>query len=250
MLKWINFDEIAGGDEDLDSHPFLNGNFSCYIVGGTSSGKTNICFNLLLNDDFKVEYDQIYVFSPDAENENKYQWLLKYFKDKENAYQKATKKKIELIHVFTNLDDIPPLDSLDKKIRTVFLVDDYAGASIKSPGMITLKDYFKRARKHNVKIFFLSQSYYSLPKFFRQQVRNMILMKLDDSREVNPIRSEIAGGINPKLFLKAYHIATKKPHGFLFFNKKGKTPEEKFKDGLDGEFDFLKEDEQSEESDE
>lgn len=247
MLNWINFDEIAGGDEIEDIHPFLKGNFSCYIVGGTSSGKTNICFNLLLNDDFKVEYDKIYIFSPDALNENKYQWLVKYFQDKENAYYKATKKKIELIHVSTNLDDIPPLDSLDKKIRTVFLIDDYAGASVKSPGMITLKDYFKRARKHAVKMFFLSQSFYSLPKFHRQQMRHMILMKLDDSRELNPIRSEIGSGINPKLFLKAYHIATKQPHGFLFYSKKGKTPKERFHNGLDGEFDFLDEPSDSEE---
>ena len=78
-----------------------------------------------------------------------------------------------------------------------------------------LKDLFIRCRKLNISLYFLTQSYFSVPKDVRLNCTHYILFKLNNRRKLQNIEFNNSAGIDHKDFIKIYRICTKEPFNFL-----------------------------------
>ena len=112
------------------------------------------------------------------------------------------------------LDDINNYNiNRDKKVLIVF--DDMI-PDIEYNKNFTqiLKELSYRARKINVSIVFITQSYFRALKDARLNSTHYILMKIGNKKELKRIAEEKSGHLDYKDFLKIYNYCTREPYSF------------------------------------
>ena len=72
-----------------------------------------------------------------------------------------------------------------------------------------------RKRKLNILLFFISQSYFKVPKTLRLNATHYFIMKIPNQRELQQIASNHSSDIEFKDFIKLYKDYTKDPFSFL-----------------------------------
>ena len=78
-----------------------------------------------------------------------------------------------------------------------------------------LKELFMRCRKLNMSLWFLTQSYFSVPKDVRLNCTHYIIFKLNNKRELQNIAINHSSDIDYKDFVKIYRNCTKEPCNFF-----------------------------------
>jgi len=164
--------------------------FRMCIVAPSGSGKTNFLVNLLsIFSVGKGTFASITIITKNAD-EPLYRWI---------------KGKSDQIVIKEGLSNTPPLDKFDKEINHLVVWDDL----VLSKDLSMVENYYIRARKLNVSVIFISQSYFKIPKIIRNNCSYMILLKLSGNREVNMILSEFGLGVSKEELIELYEYATK-----------------------------------------
>ena len=78
-----------------------------------------------------------------------------------------------------------------------------------------IKELFYRARKINLSIVFITQSYFRALKDARLNITHYILMKISNKKELKRIAEEKSGYLDYKDFLKMYNYCTREPYSFM-----------------------------------
>ena len=81
-------------------------------------------------------------------------------------------------------------------------------------------DYFIRGRKigQGITCFYLSQSYYQVPKTIRAQLSYIWLVKIGQKRDLNLILADSGGLVDKKTLMHLYEDATQQKFNFLKIN--------------------------------
>ena len=182
------------------------------IIGPSGSGKTNTLLHLV-NDLHPI--DKIYLYAKDI-HEPKYQYLI-------NKREQAGIKNLNDPHTFIEysddmndvLDDINNYNkNRDKKVLTVF-DDMIADIEYNKNFKQIIKELFYRARKINVSIVFITQTYFRALKDARLNSTYYILMKIGNKKKLKRIAEEKSGHLDYKHILKIYNRCTRKPYYFM-----------------------------------
>ena len=79
-----------------------------------------------------------------------------------------------------------------------------------------IKELFIRCRKLNIYlVFFITQSYFSVPKDVRLNSTHYLIMKINNKRELQNIAINHSADIDYKDFMKIYRECIKEPFNFL-----------------------------------
>ena len=76
-------------------------------------------------------------------------------------------------------------------------------------------ELFIRSRKLNISLFFITQSYFAVPKDVRLNSTHYSIMKIPNKWELKQIASHDSSDIEFKDFMNLYKKCTKKPYSFL-----------------------------------
>jgi len=168
-------DDVENPNKDLHDFDIP---FRMCIVAPSGSGKTNFLLNLI-----KVFSQGTGTFaSINIVTRNKSEPLYNYL---EGEY--------EQIKISEGLHTCPKLDDFDKKYNHLVCFDDL----VLSKNLQSVEEYYMRARKKNVSVVFLSQSYYDIPKFIRKNSSYLVLLDLGGSkREKTSILNEWASELD------------------------------------------------------
>lgn len=160
------------------------------IVAPSGSGKTNFLVNLihLFSSGKNGTFSTIHIITRNQE-EPLYKWLVSICPS---------------IIIKEGLQYTPKLDDFDKSENHLVVWDDL----ILSKDLSNVEQYYIRARKLNVSVIFISQSYFKIPKIIRNNCSYMVLLKLSGNREVNLILSEFGLGVTKEELLELYKYAT------------------------------------------
>ena len=113
------------------------------------------------------------------------------------------------------LDDINNYNkNRDKKLLIVF-DDRIADIEYNKNFKRIIKELFYRARKMNISIVFITQSYFRALKDARLTSTHYILMKIGNKNELKSITEEKSGHLGYKNFLKMYNYCTSEPYCFM-----------------------------------
>ena len=116
------------------------------------------------------------------------------------------------------LDDINDYNkNRDKKVLIVF-DDMIADIKYNENFKRIIKELFYRARKINVSIVFITQSYLRALKDDRLNSSHYIIMKINNKKELKRIAEEKSGHLDYKDFLKKYNYCTEEPYSFMLIN--------------------------------
>ena len=106
---------------------------------------------------------------------------------------------------------------ITKKEREKFVFDDMISHVMSDKkAQQVLKELFTRCRKLNISLYFLTQSYFSVPKDVRLNCTPYIIFKLNNERELqNMTIINHSPDIDYKDFVKIYRDCTKESCIFL-----------------------------------
>ena len=207
----LNLDSIVS-NKNRSSSEDNNWPFRMLIIGPSGSSKTNILLHLINN---LHPIDKIYLYAKDI-HEPKYEYLI-------NKREQAGIKNLNDPHAFIEysddmsdvLDDINNYNkNRDKKVLIVFN-DLIADIEYNKNFKRIIKELFCRARKINVSIVFITQSYFGALKDARLNSAHYILMRIGNKKELKRIAEEISGHLDYKDFFKMYNYCTKDPYSFM-----------------------------------
>lgn len=187
--------------------------FRMCIVAPSGSGKTNFLVNL------------ISIFS--SGEKGTFQTINIITRNKDEPLYKWITSKCEQINIKEGLSNTPQLDKFDKDFNHLVVWDDL----VLSKDLSMVEQYYIRARKLNVSVIFISQSYFKIPKVIRNNCSYMVLLKLSGQREVNIILSEFGLGITKEELISIYEYATSVKLSPLLIDMEA-DPSERFRKGL------------------
>lgn len=187
--------------------------FRMCIVAPSGSGKTNFLVNLL------------HLFS--CGDKGTFQTINIITRNKDEPLYKWISSKCEQITIKEGLSNTPQLDKFDKDFNHLVVWDDL----VLSKDLTMVEQYYIRARKLNVSVIFISQSYFKIPKVIRNNCSYMVLLKLSGQREVNIILSEFGLGITKEELVSIYEYATAEKLQPLVIDMEA-PPNERFRKGI------------------
>ena len=185
------------------------------IIGPSGSGKTNTLLHLI---DKLHPIDKIYLYAKDL-SESKYEYLINKREQVGIKMLQNAKAFIEysddIDGVFENINDYNK-----KRNKKVLLVFDDMIADIEHNKNFkkVIKELFYRARKLNVSIVFITQSYFRALKDACLNSTHYVLMKIGNKKELKSIAEEKSGHLDYKDFLKIYNFGTKEPYSFMLID--------------------------------
>ena len=210
----LNLDNIVSNKNTGFSED-NNWPFGMLIIGPSGSGKTNTLLHLINN---LYPIDKIYLYAKDI-HKPKYEYLI-------NKREQVGIKNLNDLHTFIeHLDDMNDvLDDInnynknrDKKVLIVF-DDMIADIEYSKNFKRIIKELFYRARKINVSIVFITQSYFRALKDARLNSTHYILMKIGNKKELKRIAEEKSGHLDYKNFFKMYNYCTIEPYSFMLIH--------------------------------
>ena len=182
------------------------------VVAPSGSGKTNFLVNLIgLFSSGKGSFASISIIT-----RNKDEPLYNYLGSLNDQ-----------ITIKEGLSNTPPLDKFDKEVNHLVIWDDLVLAK----DLKMVENYYIRARKLNVSVIFLSQSFFLIPKVIRNNCSYMVILKLSGNREVNMILSEYGLGVTKEQLIKIYEYATREKLTPLLIDLENE-PDKRFRKGF------------------
>lgn len=167
--------------------------FRMIVVAPSGSGKTNFLINLLdvFSEGKKGTFKSIYIVTSNKD-EPLYNWITDEYPE---------------IKVVEGIENTPKLDDFDKNENHLVVWDDL----VLNKNQERIEKYFMRARKLNVSVAYLSQSYYATPKFIRKNSNYLVVLHLGGSaKERTMILKDWATNLEKDELNKIYHDATSK----------------------------------------
>jgi hypothetical protein len=217
----INFDDLIPDElkihaknihKHMPQHPAL-----CVLAAGSGRGKTNLLLNILIKG---MIFDKVYIFIRD-DSEDSYKYLKSLYKKMIKEMDKTLNKKHKLEDYFiltNNLDKIPKLDDLDKNIQNAVIFDDLISADASVQNKI--KILFEAGRKRSASLFYLTQSYFAVPKGVRLN-SNFCAVWSVNRRETRLLADTYATELDYEDFHHILNTITRKGrHDFLSINDK------------------------------
>lgn len=181
--------------------------FRMIIAGNSGSGKTQTLLNII--NIMPNTFEKIRIVTK-CKAEPLYEWLEDKMKDFDFKIEEG-------IH------SLPDLDSLDKTVNNLIVLDDLVNESAKAQRPIS--DYFIRCRKKNCSIIYISQSYYAVPKMVRDNISYLIIKQVSSMKNLTMICRECSLGIDKKELKKIYDDATQSKQDFLLIDLEGNADE-------------------------
>lgn len=186
--------------------------FRMCIVAPSGSGKTNFLCNLIgLFSKGKGTFQTINIITRNKD-EPLYKWIT---------------SKSDQINIKEGLSNTPNLDKYDKEFNHLLVWDDL----VLSKDLSMVENYYIRARKLNVSVIFISQSFFRIPKIIRNNCSYMVLLKLSGQREVNVILSEFGLGVTKEELIEIYKYATSEKFSPLLIDMEAES-NQRFRKGL------------------
>lgn len=181
-----------------DPNEFLTAKhpFRAVIIGRSGSGKTILTMNLLLK---YLKYDCLYVVCSTIRLQPKYDLIV--------DLAELFPSKFRLFESMSSFH----LNKVDKRKRNIVLLDDIQ--ELDDSNMRKVNELFVKGRHHNISTIWLGQNYYKTPIRARGSANMFIFFKVNSSRELGRIHSEVCSDLSREAFEKLFREATEEKQG-------------------------------------
>ena len=211
----INFDDYM--NENKTKHnkkwPYIPDHpYRILIIGGSGSGKTNALLNLIEN---QPDVDKIYLYAKDP-YDAKYQYLIKI---REKVGSKRFNYPDTFIEYSDDMQDVyKNIDgyNIDKERKILIVFDDMIVDMFNKKKLNSIViELFIRGRQLNISLFFITQSYFKVPKNVRLNTTHFLITKIPNKRELQKIALNHSSDISAKDFINIDKKYTADPYSLL-----------------------------------
>jgi len=212
--------EMTALDHQVDNGkntPFPKSNFLYLIVGGIGSGKTTTALRLLKipkeNGGYRKAFNRIYVVSPTAKYDDKWDKLINEVDSEGNYYTECTDETIgEIIDKIEEYNE--EYKAHHKKNPNSLVIIDDCVDSLTTRKKSKLDKLILTLRHLKTTVFLMSQKLNSIPTLIRAQARCITFFPTINKREEQTFFNEI--NIDEELFKKIMDFCSQgDDHPFL-----------------------------------
>jgi hypothetical protein len=232
-----NIDALLGNENDEKIHPLIPSqkNLRMCVVGGSGTGKTSFLVQFITKF---MRVEKLYVCAKHLD-QPKLKWLHDFYTEIETKINEKLRKKkktsnasFKIIEAWTNdLNDFPNVDELDKTKKNVIVYDDLV---LERDPTNKIGNAFVRGRHHGASVFYLSQTFFGIPRKIRLNTNYYAIFNLPSLTEITRIHREIAGDLDKKEFIELIRRALAEEYYFFFVATDEKKKFLKYRVGLDG----------------
>jgi len=212
---------------DYELTTYLNSHSTNLLLGKPKSGKSSLMWAFLKNKKLlNGVYHNVYLFQPEHSRAS----------IKGNIFKKHDPSKMFDELTYDNLSEvIQRIKATPQKENNVIIFDDMA-SYLKNRDTLTLFKSLIFNRRHiRTSIFFLNQTYYSVPKELRRLFSNIFLFKVSKNEMKNLFDEVVEDDEVKELMPVISKVVFDKPYQYLFIN----TDSQKFYKCFDRiKFDF------------
>ena len=193
-------DELKALDNQVDlgkGQPFPKSNFLYLIVGGVGSGKTSLGLGLLKikkeDGGFRKAFNRIYVVSPTAKYDDKWDKLIQEVDDEGNYYTECTDETIgDIIDKLEEYNEEWKEDEKNegKKPSSLVIIDDCVDSFSKRQKN-KLNKLILTLRHLKTSVWIMSQKLNAIPQLIRAQARAISFFPTLNRREEETLINEI-----------------------------------------------------------
>ena len=232
--------------------PLLPDNIRGLIIGKSNCGKTTLLLNLLLQSNW-LDYNHLYVFG-NTLHQLEYQILQKGFElglskqqignifENQDEFENIKTSPLEIIaeyngerkseikaDFFDNCDMIPDPKELSKDEKNLLILDDcFLGPQNKAEA------YYTRGRQNNCDTFYISQSYFRLPRHTIRGNMNFLVLFPQDVKNLSHIYADhCEGDMTLNEFKKFCKQVWGSSHNFVVIDLTSETWNGKYRKNLD-----------------
>jgi hypothetical protein len=193
-----------------DLSKFLNKHSTNLLIGSAGQGKTSLLLSFFKSKELmKGVYHNIYIFQPTASGQSIKNNIFDKIPD-EQKYNELTEEN--LLEVMDNIK------GEDKKYNNCIIFDDMTAYLKGNPEIERLlKELIYNRRHYRTSVYFLVQSYVSVPLQIRKLFSNIFCFKVS-RKELEKIQSELMESIPNDCLNDLSKFVFDKPHEYLFMN--------------------------------
>ena len=221
----INFDKIIKINKNTRkqnkrSFPVPS---SSILYGIPGAGKTTFIASLILSPVLYIPYDRLMIFASDLQDD-KYQLIKEKFEKIEEKLSKKYKQEVKILTMSDKLSDVPIIDTLDRKLTTMVVFDDMIEkANNREHEIVT--SYFVRGRRMGCCTFYLTQSYFEIPRVQRTASNYLVLFKINNLFDLKAVHRDVIFDMPLEDFIKMYYdILKDNPHGYVIIDMRQVDP--------------------------
>ena len=212
---------------DFELTTYLNSHSTNLLLGKPKSGKSSLMWAFLKNKKLlNGVYHNVYLFQPEHSRAS----------IKGNIFKKHDPSKMFDELTYDNLSEvIQRIKATPQKENNVIIFEDMA-SYLKNRDTLTLFKSLIFNRRHiRTSIFFLNQTYYSVPKELRRLFSNIFLFKVSKNEMKNLFEEVVEDDEVKDIMPILSKVVFDKPYQYLFIN----TDSQKFYKCFDRiKFDF------------
>jgi GTPase SAR1 family protein len=189
-----------------DVTQFLNGHETNLFLGKPRSGKTSLIYSFFKGP-FKKVWHNIYLFQPTASRASM----------KDNIFESLSEdKKFNELNVDNLQQVMNSITNEDKKYNNCIIFDDMTAYLKDTETLKLLKELIFNRRHLRTSIFFLVQTWYSVPKDIRKLFSNCFIFRVN-KEELKTIFNEIVEGKDDYIN-DISKLVYSEPYKYLFIN--------------------------------
>jgi hypothetical protein len=188
---------------------FLNKHSANLLCGRAGSGKTSLLFSMFKSPDiFKKVFHNIFLFQPFASASSVKNNVFDAI-DEDQKFNELNEENLSGV--------METVRNEDKKYNNCIIFDDMTAYLKYGEVEKLLKELVFNRRHYRTSIFFLVQSYVSVPSQIRKLFSNLFIFKVS-KKELETIRDEILEAIPKDCVGELAKLVFDKPHEYLFIN--------------------------------
>jgi len=195
---------------DYELTTYLNSHSTNLLLGKPKSGKSSLMWAFLKNKKLlNGVYHNVYLFQPEHSRAS----------IKGNIFKKHDPSKMFDELTYDNLSEvIQRIKATPQKENNVIIFDDMA-SYLKNRDTLTLFKSLIFNRRHiRTSIFFLNQTYYSVPKELRRLFSNIFLFKVSKNEMKNLFEEVVEDDEVKDIMPILSKVVFDKPYQYLFIN--------------------------------
>ena len=219
--------ELAPLDNQVtkSDDPLPLGNLIHIFCGRRGSGKSTVLLNLLKRkiSPYYKSFDNIYLVSPTANRDEKFDKLVAELKEDGKFYDKLDESVIDtIVEKLTLFNDEYKKEHPKKVPRNLLILDDCVNALPSSTQHSSINNIWTNGRHMKLNIWVCTQQLTKLNRLIRTNADLLTFFPTDNKREFETLSDEWS--IEPKLLRDVYEFAINGPNSFLHISFCGRKP--------------------------
>ena len=206
------------------------------ILAPSGGGKTVLLQNFIL-DIYRDCFARIYIFSPSIDVDMTWNPVKDYLErdmkqdSKREKYLFDSYEPAELMKIIETQHKVSEFmkhNKMKKVYQILIIIDDFADDPSFTRNSRLLWSLYIRGRHDFISTITATQVYKAISPVIRKNITDLYIFRLRNNADMEAWLEEMSGLYDKTVLLKLYHIATDKPHGFLYIKVNAKDKKDMF----------------------